>query len=95
MDKPVMYYTCEKISVDTLKLVYSIPGWLKPIRWLLKKLGYEIGRWGEFVDYETITFEPKDIESLVREQYRALYTMTGNRPKSVILGHEQQLQPRL
>lgn len=86
----IRYYAYDATPIDALQAVHGVQWWLRPVRWLLAKLGYEIGRWGTSITYETITYKPQDIVGLIKQQVMDIHRHTGKRPETVILGREQQ-----
>lgn len=88
----IQYYTYNPVSIDALQAVHRVVWWLRPMRWLLERYGYEIGRWNPVTTYETITYKPRDIIDLVRQQVMDIHRHTGKRPRVVILGREQQME---
>jgi len=88
----VAYHILDPYEIDVLRVSYNVPWWVKPLRWLLNRFGYEIGQWETTVNYNTITFKPNDVIDLIRRHYGDIYTLTHRKPKMVILGREQQLE---
>lgn len=88
----IAYYTLDSYQYGVLKASCNVPWWARPLRWFLRRFKYEIGRWETATGYNTITFKPDDIVDLIRRHYGDIYTLTHRRPRTIILGREQQME---